>query len=93
MQVILTPEQEEPVRQAISAGRLHHAEDVVKEALLLWQERERTRTEFLASLDEADAALDRGEGSPVIQEDMRALAEDVKRRGRGRLAGERPTPV
>lgn len=90
MQVILTPEQEELVRQAISAGRLHHVDDVVKEALLLWQERERARTDFLASLDEADAVLDRGQGIPITQESVRALAEDVKRRGRERLAAERP---
>jgi antitoxin ParD1/3/4 len=90
VQITLTPEQEEFVRQAVSTGRLHCAEDVVKEALSLWQERERGRAEFLVSLDEADASLDRGEGTPVTQESMRALADDVKRRGRERVAAERP---
>ena len=61
-----------------------------QEALSLWQERERGRAEFLVSLDEADASLDRGEGIPVTQESMRALAEDVKKRGRERIAAERP---
>ena len=89
MQITLTPEQEEFVRHAVSTGRLHCAEDVVKEALLLWEERERARAEFLASLDESDASLDRGEGIPVTQDSMRALAEDVKRRGRKRFAAER----
>ena len=90
VQINLTPEQEEFVRRAVSTGRLHRAEDVVTEALSLWQERERGRAEFLASLDKADASLDRGDGIPVTQESMRALAEDVKRRGRERIAAERP---
>jgi putative addiction module CopG family antidote len=90
VQIDLTPEQEEFVRQAVTTGRLHCAEDVVKEALLLWQERERGRGEFLASLDEADASLDRADGIPVTPESMRALAEGVKRRGRERNAVERP---
>jgi putative addiction module CopG family antidote len=89
VQITLTPEQEEFVRQAVSTGRLHCAEDVVKEALSLWQERERGRAEFLASLDEAAASLDKGEGMPVTRESMRALAGDVKQRGRERIAAER----
>jgi putative addiction module CopG family antidote len=89
MQITLTPEQEEFVRLAVSTGRLQRVEDVVKEALSLWQERERARADFRASLDDADASLDRGEGIPVTCESMRALAVDVKRRGRERLAAER----
>ncbi len=38
-------------------------------------------TEFLASIDEAEASLVRGEGRPVTPGSMQALAEDVKRRG------------
>lgn len=93
MHITLTPEQEEFVRQAVSTGRLHCVEDVVKEALSLWEDRERVRAEFRVSLDEADASLDRGEGTPITQELMRALAEDVKRRGRERLAAERLKPA
>jgi Arc/MetJ-type ribon-helix-helix transcriptional regulator len=93
VQIILTPEQEELVRHAISTGRLQRVEDLVKEALALWQERERARAEFRASLDAADASLDRGEGIPVTQASMRALADDVKRRGRERLAAERQSPA
>lgn len=93
MEITLTPDQEAFVREAIEAGRLHHAEDVVREALLLWEERERRRAEFLATLDEADAALARGEGIPLTQASMRALAEDVKRRGRERVAAERKKPT
>jgi Arc/MetJ-type ribon-helix-helix transcriptional regulator len=70
-------------------GRIGRAEDAITEALLLWEERERQRSEFIASLDEARASIDRGEDIEITREAMRELAEDVKRRGRERLAAER----
>jgi putative addiction module CopG family antidote len=88
MEVRLTPDQEAFVRQAIESGRLHRAEDAVEEALSLWEERERKRAELLATLDEAEASLARGEGRIITQESMRELAEEVKERGRSRLAAE-----
>ena len=80
------------VRQAIESGRLRREEDAVKEALLLWEERERARAEILAAVDEAETSLARGEGRIITQESMHELAEDVKRRGRTRLAAEQQTP-
>lgn len=44
---------------------------------------------MLAALDEAEPSLARGEGRPITEESMKALAEDVKQRGRRRLAAER----
>jgi putative addiction module CopG family antidote len=89
MEVRLTPDQEAFVRQAIESGQLHRPEDAVEEALRLWEERERKRAEFLATLDEAKASLARGEGRVIAtEEDVRDLASDVKRRGRARLAAE-----
>jgi hypothetical protein len=46
------------------------------------------RTEILAAVDIAKASVERGEGTEITQESMRALAEDVKRRGRTQLAAE-----
>jgi putative addiction module CopG family antidote len=92
MEVCLTPDQEAFVRRAIEAGRLRGAEDAVREALALWEERERRRAEFLQTLDDAKASLERGEGRVITQESMRELAEEVKRRGLARLATEQPTP-
>jgi Arc/MetJ-type ribon-helix-helix transcriptional regulator len=92
MEVQLTADQKAFVRQAIEGGRLLREEDAVKEALSLWEERERTRAEILAAVDEAEASLARGEGRVITQESMRALAEDVKRRGRARLAVEQQAP-
>jgi hypothetical protein len=71
---------------------LRREEDALKEALSLWEERERTRAEILAAVDEAEASLARGEGRVVTQESMRELAEEVKRRGRARLTAEQETP-
>jgi putative addiction module CopG family antidote len=92
MEVNLTPDQKAFVRHAIESGRLQREEDAVREALSLWEERERTRAEILAAVDEAETSLARGEGRSVTQESMRELAESVKQRGRARLASEQNTP-
>jgi putative addiction module CopG family antidote len=92
MEVNLTPDQKAFVRQAIESGRLLREEDAVKEALSLWEERERTRAEILAAVDEAETSLAHGDGRIITQESMRELAEDVKRRGRARLAAEQQPP-
>jgi len=39
----------------------------VDEALSLWEERERKRAEFLATLDDAKASLARGEGRIIAR--------------------------
>jgi len=92
MEVNLTPDQKAFVRQAIESGRLLCEEDAVKEALSLWEERERTRAEILAAVDEAEASLANGDGRIITQESMHEFAEDVKRRGRARLATEQQPP-
>jgi Arc/MetJ-type ribon-helix-helix transcriptional regulator len=88
MEVRLSPDQEAFVRQAIEAGRFHRPEDAVQEALSLWEEKERTRAEILAAVDTADASLARGEGRTITTESMQQLANEVKQRGRARLAAE-----
>lgn len=50
------------------------------------EKRERRRAEILAMLDQADASLANGEGLAITGQSMKALAEDVKARGRARLA-------
>jgi Arc/MetJ-type ribon-helix-helix transcriptional regulator len=88
MEVQLTPDQKAFVRQAIESGRIHGEEEAVQEALSLWEERERTRTEILTAVDLAEASIARGEGRVITQESMRQLADEVKQRGRSRLAAE-----
>ncbi len=93
MEVELTPDQQEFVREAIASGRIHRESDAVREALSLWEERERTRAEILAAVEEAEASLARGEGRIITEDSMRELAESVKQRGRARLAAEQNPPL
>jgi len=57
MEVKLTVDQKAFVRETIESGRLKREEDAVREALALWEERERTRAEILAAVDEARLPL------------------------------------
>ena len=93
MQITVTPEQEALIRHAIQTGRLDRPEDAVTEALLLWEEREMLRSSLIASLEKANASIERGEGRMITEESMQALAEEAKQRLRARLAAERsPSP-
>jgi Arc/MetJ-type ribon-helix-helix transcriptional regulator len=92
MDVQLTSDQKAFARRAIESGRPHSEQDVVQEALVLWEERERQRAEFLLTLDDARASLARGEGRTITQENMQQLASEVKERGRARLLAELASP-
>jgi putative addiction module CopG family antidote len=92
MEVDLTPDQTAFIRQAIDAGRLSRPEEAVREALSLWEERERRRAEILAAVDAAKASLAAGKGRVITEDSMRQFAEEVKQRGRTRLAAEQQTP-
>ena len=92
MEVRLTPDQEACIREAVASGRFQHPEDAVYEALSLWETRERRRNEFLASLDDAEAAISRGEGIEITAASLRELAEQIDRRGRASLAAESKPP-
>lgn len=77
------------MEKAIENGRFSREEEAVQEALALWEERERRRLELVAMLDEADASLSRGDGREITEQSMKTLADEVKQRGRHRLAAER----
>jgi putative addiction module CopG family antidote len=89
MEVDLTPDQEAFIRQAIETGRLHRQEEAVREAMSLWEDRERRRLEILVAVERAEASLARGEGRKITtHEEATQLAADIKRRGMARLAAE-----
>jgi Arc/MetJ-type ribon-helix-helix transcriptional regulator len=88
MEVQLTTDQKAFARRAVETGRLHSEEEAVQEALALWEDRERRRLAFLASLDDSRASLARGEGRAITRESMRELVAEVRERGRARLIGE-----
>ena len=89
MEVQFTADQEAFVRQGIESGRYARQEDIVQDALWLWEERERTRVEILAAVDSAELSLANGRGRVISQTSMRELANEVKQRGRARLAAAR----
>lgn len=88
MEIELSPDQRAFVSQAIASGRFQREEDAVQEALALWEERERTRAEILAAVDEAEDSLANGGGRIITQQSMRDLAQQVKERGLDRLKSE-----
>jgi Arc/MetJ-type ribon-helix-helix transcriptional regulator len=92
MEIHITPDQKAFVRKAIESGRLHREDDAVQEAFSLWEERERNRAQILRAVDVAEASIARGEGRTITQESMRQLADEVKQRGRNRLAAEQSSP-
>jgi predicted transcriptional regulator len=89
VEIRLSPEQEAHLAAlATSVGR--SPDEIVQEAVAMWEERENARAlaEFRASLDKAEASLDAGKGRVITQESMRDLAEEVHQRGLARLAAE-----
>jgi Arc/MetJ-type ribon-helix-helix transcriptional regulator len=89
MEMPFTPDQQAFVRDAIASGRLHSPEDAAREALSLWERRERARAHILAAVDEAEASLARGGGRIITEQSMRDLAEEIQQRGRARLEAEK----
>jgi len=89
MEVQLTDDQKAFVRQGIASGRYNREEDALREALALWENRERRRAEILAAVDEAEASFSRGEGRRIAtREETTQLANEIKRRGLSKLRDE-----
>ena len=92
MEIRLPPDQEAHLAAlAASVGR--SADEIVQEAVALWEERENARTlaEFRVSLDKTEASLGQGKGRVITQQSMRELADEVHHRGLARLAAEHKT--
>jgi hypothetical protein len=86
MNVDFTPDQKTLVQRAIESGRLDRPEDAAKEAFSLWAERERRRSEILATVDKSEASLAQGKGRrAATEEDVKKLVADVQQRGMARL--------
>ena len=82
MNVSLTPELEAFVEQAVKSGRYGSASEAVREGLRMLEERE---AKHQALKREIQKGLDSGPGIPATPE----FYEDIKRRGRERLAAKR----
>jgi antitoxin ParD1/3/4 len=81
MNVSLTPELEEMIRQKVESGLYMSASEVVREALRLMEENDR-RDQFRRSLGEAQAQYDQGEFTKIapgtIDEFAEWASENVK---------------
>ena len=90
MEVQLSSGQKAFVREAIGSGRIANEEEAVRQALLMWEERERQRVEILGAVERSRASLARGEGRRITSlAGLDEFAENVKRRGLARLEAER----
>jgi putative addiction module CopG family antidote len=88
MQVELTPEQNSFVDLGIQEGRFKDSDEAVRQALALWEKRERIRVELMASLDLAEQSLEAGEGETYTCDTLHNLVDSVQKRGMARLAGQ-----
>ncbi len=93
MEIQFTADQKAFIRQAIETGRIHREEEVVEQALALWEARERARSEMLVAIDAAEASLKSGQGRIITQESMRELANNIKARGRAKFASAQPLVI
>jgi putative addiction module CopG family antidote len=88
MQIQLTPEQSSFVELGIQEGRFRDSEEAVRQALALWEKRERARVELLASLDLAEQSLEAGEGESYTPDNLHELTQSVQQRGLAKLAAK-----
>ena len=75
------------IERLIESGRYSTASEIIRDGLRLIEEREQDRE---AKLDWLRAAIQEGiDSGPSREVDPKALAEEVKTRGRRRLAAQR----
>ena len=75
------------MREAVASGRISNEEEAVRQALWMWEDRERQRVEILAAVGGAQASITRGEGRRIAsEEELQQFADDFKSRGMARLA-------
>jgi antitoxin ParD1/3/4 len=74
---------EEFIASLIESGRYSTASEIIRDGLRMIEEREQRRE---AKLEALRAAIQEGLDSPSEEVDIKEWIEDVKRRGRQRLA-------
>ena len=86
MNVSLTPELEQLIEDKVRTGMYQTASEVIREGLRLLHQRDESiaglRDDIRAGFD----AIERGEYEDYDETTTHKLAEDIKRRGRQRLA-------
>ena len=82
MNVRLTPDQEAFIRQGIERGEYRDSTDAVREALLMWEERQRSRSEIRLALEESEADIAASRYRDYTDETLPQLAEEIAREAR-----------
>ena len=93
MEVELTADQKAFVSEGVKSGRYLREEDALREALTLWEVRERRRAEILAGVDQAEASFAEGKGRKITtRQEAKQLTGEIARRGAARLADPKTNP-
>jgi len=83
MDVRLNRDQEQFIRRAMEHGGYGKAEDVVREALAMLEERERKRMELLAAVDFTEISISRAAGGNLPQPPTGEPRPQPEPRGQG----------
>ena len=89
MNVSLTPELEKLVEEKVKTGMYQTASEVVREGLRLLKERDQRLLQLRADVRTGFDAIDRGDFEEHDERTTKQLAQEIKRRGRQRLAKEK----
>jgi len=88
MNVSLTPELEQLVADKVTSGMYQTSSEVIREGLRLLKERDERLQSLRRDIHAGFAAADHGEFTDYDETDVHKLADQVKTRGRKRLADE-----
>src|SRR5947208_10684746 len=89
MNISLTPALEKLVGQKVKSGLYQTASEVVREGLRLLKERDDEMRRLRADIQEGLDDFERGDYTEYDADSLHLLTEDVKARGRKRLAEEK----
>jgi antitoxin ParD1/3/4 len=90
MNISLTPELEQLINEQVESGYYHTASEVIEDALRLFKERDEARQRRMEELRREIRIgleqLDSGQARTYDHDSLRELFEQIKARGRARLA-------
>ena len=86
MNVSLSPELEKLVKEKVESGKYPTADDVVREGLQLLKERDEEFEALRRDIREGFEDIERGDYEDYDDDSLKDLFEDIKTRGRLRLA-------
>jgi len=89
MNVSLTPQLERLIQRKVKTGMYQTASEVVREALRLLDERDAEFKKLKADIQEGLDQIERGEYTEHDDASLKDMFEDIKTRGRKRLAEQK----